>query len=154
MKNMALDMSIDSIGIYPQATKRGDEWQYRTEWQEGWNAAVLALFQRHKWLTEWLTSLEPDALTAITELFEHDALFVWVNNGAVTCALNMNDTFGYATADCEEVPMEDVQTVARLWRDFGAAGMTAWAAVRRGDEPIEPRQTERYHAARKLLVHQ
>lgn len=56
--------------------------------------------------------------------------------------LNMNDCFGYATADAEEIQAEDVPLVYALWRVFGWQGVTWWVWQRRGQEPIKEVQQE------------
>jgi hypothetical protein len=49
--------------------------------------------------------------------------------------LNLSDTFYYACADCEEVPVEQLGEVARLFKLYGFWGAVYWAAKRRGHDP-------------------
>lgn len=50
--------------------------------------------------------------------------------------LNMNDCFGYATADVEEVQHEDIPIVYALWRTLGWGGVVWWVSQRRKQEPL------------------
>lgn len=50
--------------------------------------------------------------------------------------LNMNDCFAYATADAEEITVDDIPAVYALWRAFGWQGVTWWVWQRRKQEPI------------------
>lgn len=50
--------------------------------------------------------------------------------------LNMNDSFGYATADAEEITFDDIPTVYALWRTFGWEGVVWWVWQRRKQAPI------------------
>lgn len=50
--------------------------------------------------------------------------------------LNMNDTFGYATADGEVITEKDVPAVYALWRIFSWDGVAWWVWCKRGQEPI------------------
>ena len=69
-------------------------------------------------------------------------------------ALMMNDTFYYASADAEGFGEADVDLLVDLYQRFDYHGPTAWAAVKRGEEPLPQRQSEQYHAARAWLEDQ
>ena len=66
------------------------------------------------------------------------------------CVL-LNDTFAYATADCERVTDDQLDLLIKMDRQFGQSGVVAWAAQVRGSEPLEPYRTEKYRAARAWL---
>jgi hypothetical protein len=152
LRTTMLDAARDTVGIFPQARMNADgAWEYRTPWQDGWNAALIALFDRTEWLTKWFVSLPDATRTIVLELLHADALFLVVRNEVVVCALNMNDTFGYGCSDGTDVPIDAWSIVSHVYRDYGHDGLTAWAAKQEGVEPIRERQTERYVAARVFL---
>lgn len=148
--NDLLSAAHQSLGYYPQAVRRGDGWEYRTPWQDGWNKALLALLDNYTCIMDWIAGLTPEAASAIRELLAADELFLTVEGGTVSCLLNMNDTFAYACADAEEVPLGDLPAVLAYWHTYGASGLKAWVAIRRGEVPL--RQDERYLAAARAGV--
>lgn len=74
-----------------------------------------------------------DALRASGTLLDADA-------GQPGLWLNMNDVFGYATADAEEIQQVDVPAVYALWRAFGWQGVTWWVWQRRQQAPVREAQ--------------
>jgi len=58
--------------------------------------------------------------------------------------LNLNDTFGWACADTEEVMPEEIPAVARLFRLYGMCGVYYWVAVKRGCETCEFKDVNRF----------
>jgi hypothetical protein len=74
--------------------------------------------------------------------------------GSKYFVLNMNDTFSFACGDSEEMPTEDFGLMAPLIAKYSHDALTAYAAVRRGAEPIDCRcnhKNERYYAAKKEI---
>lgn len=80
---------------------------------------------------------------------EYDDLGKWSNGwcASILC----NDTFGYACADCEELEPGNAEEVRKIADKYGWDGVTAWAAFRRGCEPIKPLLTEKYYKAREEI---
>lgn len=116
------------MGIYPKAVIEGGVEKKRTEWQDGWNAAVMKLSGEIKTQLEKLEGGISDdlALLMITDVG-------WLEGDQFK--LNMNDTFWFACADCEMVNKEDIPKVASLFRNFGYKGLTYWVAEKRGYDP-------------------
>lgn len=145
--------AMDDLGIYPAAVTKGDVTTERTAWQDGWNAAVCAMTDNQSAVYKWFNELPDDAQHAIDLLIGRDDLLLRVvENNEVRMALNMGDTFEYATADMEVVPVDAVVTVAQIALDYGVQGLIAWAAMRRGAEPLEQLRDELYKSARKMLA--
>lgn len=63
-----------------------------------------------------------------------------------------NDTFYYASADAEDLPIDEVSRLFGVYKKFGYHGVTAWCAEHRGMEPLEPHRTDEYRAARAMLT--
>lgn len=66
--------------------------------------------------------------------------------------INCGDTFAYACADAEELPIDKIDEVLALEREYGFDGVVAWIATHRNCEPIKERATERYLVARTTLA--
>lgn len=69
---------------------------------------------------------------------------------------NLNDTFGYASADSEKLYMDgdpngNQGTLVAVVSRFGHAGLIAYCAKVRGCEPLEELQTPDYRAAKAAL---
>lgn len=71
--------------------------------------------------------------------------------GSIGCLL-MNDTFYYASADAEPVGYDEWPAVKKIYEDHGNEGLIAWAALRRGHEPLPPLLTDKYLAAKEALT--
>ena len=151
---LLLEAANDGMGIYPQATVRANGTrEERTAWQDGWNAYGMQLTDKWDHLMTWWESLPREQQDALAELLHADGvLYFRAEKGAAPVPwILMNDTFAYACSDGEELPLDDLPTVLQLWREFKWSGLIAWAAQRRGIEPIGPHRGEQYRAAVRHL---
>lgn len=80
-------------------------------------------------------------------------LYKLIYNCAFHLTLNMNDTFGWATADSEDVSDIDIPKLVEVYQKFGSSGVDAFAAMQRGydvmDHPAV--RTPLYYAAKEYL---
>lgn len=61
---------------------------------------------------------------------------------------NFNDTFYYASADTEQIPVGEGEVMAAWWRRHGWHGLVALAAWKRARHPLQPiAEDSRYTAA-------
>jgi hypothetical protein len=67
-------------------------------------------------------------------------------------AVNVNDTFYYASADAEDLKEEEIDGLIDVVKKFSHDGVTAWAARRRGMEPLPQLQTDKYREAVTYLA--
>lgn len=148
---LLLDAVIRGQGIYPKSTTVDNVTTERTEWQEGWNAARMAITKERLIAMKQVQLLPDEHQAMLEELLEKCHLQIDIENEKVSFSLNMNDTFYYACADSEEVPMMDIPVVHHIWKELGYDGLVAWAALRREEEPIIECQTETYKLAVRLL---
>lgn len=77
--------------------------------------------------------------------------FETVLNGAFSISLNMNDTFAFACADMEEMSVSDFDLMVPAISKYGQDALTAYAAVKRNQEPISCKcnhKNEKYQAAK------
>lgn len=63
----------------------------------------------------------------------------------------LNDVFDYSTSDAERFELSDLPLLDELYNQFGESGLFAWAAYRRNELPIQPRQTELFNSALNKL---
>ena len=71
--------------------------------------------------------------------------------GSWEISLLMNDTFGFACADSESMSDMDVEPMIPIIAEYGRDALVAYAAVKRGQEPITcscNHKNERYQAAK------
>ena len=135
-------------GIYPAAVVENGQTRERTPWQDGWNAACMDLTQKHLNLIQWFKGLPAEQANFIETLLAQDAIYLTLDDDhEVSVGLLMNDTFGFAVADSEEVPMEHLGVIWALWEDFEQDGLVGYAAAKRKDIPIMPWQTPRFFKA-------
>lgn len=73
--------------------------------------------------------------------------------GTFDLILNMNDTFHYASADCESMPADDVETLLGVLSEYKHEALTAYAAVKRGYDPTIARLcTPKFYAAKEAIL--
>jgi hypothetical protein len=138
----------NGLGIYPAAV--GDV--PRTEWQDGWNKAVMRMVEYVGIIHEWYKTITEEQAAALVKLLKAHVLFFTMWGGKVEYFVNLNDTFDYASADGEDVTVEEFTFLVDLYEKFGHHGITAWAALRRVDVPIKERMTEEYHNAVRYIM--
>lgn len=69
-------------------------------------------------------------------------------------SLNMNDTFAFASGDCEEMSEYDLQIMLPVILKYGADALVAYAAMARCQEPITcscNHKNKNYYAAKKEI---
>jgi hypothetical protein len=154
------EQAHEDMGVYPAGNidasgKRRD----RTEREDGWNDYGRALLRKQMALDRWWKALPAEVREALLPLIRstnNDAAVLRLSEreGAVKAWLLVSDTFAFACADGEDVPCDatTLAEVAGLNREYGYSGLAAWAAVRRGAEPIEPLRGEKYQRARAALA--
>lgn len=67
---------------------------------------------------------------------EREKAFEELLKGSFWVDLNMNDTFAFACADSEKFNADDFDLMVPVIAKYGQSALTAYAAVRRGAEPI------------------
>lgn len=150
-KDKLFVVANEDMGIYPQACRQpGGHMKPRTPYQDGWNAYAMELLEKWCSLSKWFDALTPDQRGQVEALFsedDSDQYGLSQDEGKVTLWCLMSDTFAYACADAENIPLEALPVVLRLREEFGYEGVTAWAANRRGEEPLKQLQTDKYKEA-------
>lgn len=142
-----LVVAYDSMKIYPESVKSGDIVTHRTEWENGWNAAVNSLGDRWIEIERWYYSLTKEQREHIGILYESDYLIVNYNEKQIELHINVSDTFYYACADSESITLEDLPSVAKLYNEYGWEGLVAWVAKKRNTLPLECYQNEKFKEA-------
>lgn len=68
--------------------------------------------------------------------------------------LNMNDTFGYASADSVEISYWDLQKLKKLYAEYGQDAFIAYAALKKRKlNPIPPLITPAYKKAKEEVLY-
>lgn len=122
-----------NLGVYPKAVhgmNKEESYEERDGFKNGWNACVSDYGKR---ITSILYSPDVDEGKDLLLLLYADA--GWMIDGILY--LNMNDTFAWACADAEEVPMDQIKEVARLYRWYGTDGLNYWVSKKRNWEVSE-----------------
>ena len=151
ISNLLLYKAHEDMGMYPQATTSGGITTKRTEWQNGWNEALMKLTTKWCKLNDWYSSLSDNVKPVISALLYQDILMLCVRDEEVKIGISMSDTFMYACADAEEADIAELPLISQLYEKYGWDGLVAWSARKRKDTPIEERITAGYIQARKFL---
>lgn len=147
-ENERLKLLIESFlqaGAFglPMTDKDVKNYHDKPEFKEGWSQCELAHIQRY-------ISLENEKWQS-----DRNILFLlltgecWLNQEN-RLLLNMNDTFAYACADCEEVPEGKVEEIISLYKRHGNNGLIYWVAKQRGEDPGVPEYRKEVQRIRKL----
>lgn len=70
-----------------------------------------------------------------------------VLQGSFSFSLNMNDTFGYALAHCEDMAIDDFEMISGTIARYGHAALVAYVAVKLDSHPLESYRTEDFKQA-------
>ena len=145
---LLLHAAHSGMGIYPAARIEADGVRHeRTQWEDGWNAACCELTNNWISASAWLDSLPAEQQAQVIELLRAEVLGLRITGKDVRLWVVMNDTFGYACADGEDVPLDQLSSVSRMWSEHGHDGLTAWAARQRGEQPLRELLTDKYATA-------
>lgn len=68
---------------------------------------------------------------------DHIGVIVLEADGTPVIAINVNDTFGYACADCEVIPWSEVVRLNELRKAEGWPALVKWVAEHRGQKPLK-----------------
>lgn len=141
----------DDLGIYPQGRYEPDgTFIPRNEYQNGWNAAVSAHLHKVIAYHEFIDSLSKSDRIQLEELILDDAIEISKgDDNKVHLWVNVSDMFYYATADSEEVAIEEIELIHRLHFKYEYDGIVAWASKKRGEEPLHYKfsKTKKYEDA-------
>lgn len=74
-------------------------------------------------------------------LFDED--LIEEGDGTPPRAIDLNDTFFWACADCEEIPDECLVEVDDLYSRYGLCGVYYWVCKRRGTWKVEFKDIQR-----------
>lgn len=146
---LAASCAFDSIGWHP-ASVAGVP---RSEFKSGVNEGQTMLQDLiYKFQNEFEKQLSDEIVRKkMMELVSEGYVFVMDRSVGedvkIAYSLNMNDTFAYACADCEDFELTDLDLIFDLYKKYSHHGVTAWAAVKRDDTPIKPRATKEYYDA-------
>lgn len=85
------------------------------------------------------------------ELTELRAFKNMVLEGGFWLVVNMNDTFGYACADAEEVPVEDLVHIRPLYQQYGPDALNAYSSVKRKVDVLKELRSPGYYDAKEKI---
>lgn len=140
---------MDGIGVYPQGGVPEDD---QDPYQSGWNDAIIEIARRYEMLNKWFREeLTDDQRKHCMVLLKAEALQVGIRKTGIQPWLLMSDTFAYACADGEDIDPEEFEEAAKTYNRYGHDGLTAWAARKRGQEPLVELINEDYLRAKKWL---
>lgn len=152
---LLLVAASDDIGIYPKAFTKDGVTTERTEWQDGWNACSINLSEKWAKITKWYDALPRETQETIYKMLKEEILYLSLDKEEkIRPWLLMNDTFGYACSDSEEVEIGEMPILSKIYDTHKYDGLIAWAANKRGCEPIKPLITDEYKLALEFVRNQ
>ena len=138
-KALVREVEAISQGVYPMAV--AGSYEKRTERMEGWNEAVLDLIHKVHSAIERVESVQDRQAREDRDfLIATDALFVDEDR----LSINLNDTFGWACSESEDVPPDKIEDVAGLYRRWGFYALVYWASRMRGGQMSQFKDINRF----------
>jgi hypothetical protein len=127
----------------------------RTEWQEGYNAAIDTIQQKLWAMDRWWQTVPETLRPRVLKWMDDDVLIIFIQKDEETgkrfvkMEFLVSDTFYYACADGAPVTIEDLPLVIELYDRFGYKAIDAYAAHQpdHGHHVLPKYQDEKYHAA-------
>lgn len=147
LDDMCKSLALESIGIHPKSIAGLNGYEKRSDWQNGWNEAILKVHENATNISKHFKEFSKENREKLISLLDSDAWIEVDDAGKVHLELNMNDTFAYASADLEEFEEKDIAEIYDLRERYGFDGVTAWASHKRGDKPIESYRTDKFKKA-------
>lgn len=155
LDSLLWEAAVDDMGIYPRAVVRAGVETLRTEWQDGWNAAVMDITNKHGKFSAWVESLTDDQRAHLRELLDSDGepIYLGYRDDAVVLGVRCGDTFAYACADAESFTLDDLPEIHRLWKKHGYVGLVAWISQKRRTDPVKEYRYDSHYLAAKADLH-
>jgi hypothetical protein len=149
----------ENLGIYCRSTTMSNgKVKKRTQFQEGWNAAIMTMTDNECVIADWFRTLsvpEQTSVKAMVEIPSSSGMYSFhiqrddldKNKSEVILFLSVNDTFYYACADAEEISLKDLSLILPTWREYGYNAVIAYTALKREQPPLQPLITDDYFVA-------
>lgn len=134
----------EDMGIYPRAVVEGGVERKRTEWQDGWNAALIGLSEKQVALCRMWAALPVQQRRMLREMLPTEAIWLRPALSGIEMCVNCNDSFAWGTADAEDVTADELPTVYAAWKAHGDSGILAWVERKRGEKAYEFGGAEKY----------
>ena len=139
VRSVLLEAADDSLGIYPQAVLGGDNpYEKRTEWMEGWNAAVTARTGAMVKIEQWHKDVPEKFRPVVDDMLIDGRIQVVCSDGAVRMYVDCSDLFFWACADAEEISFDELNDLSEYVSISPGFGGLMWCAKKRGMRPQKP----------------
>ena len=125
------ELAASNLGMHPESVNGVK----RTPYKEGWNAAVTTYYESVIVFSRWFEALETSGLESVLKLVQHDALFIRQDEGEVSLFINTSDIFAWACADCEEVELDELDSVVSEITNDPKWGVVKWVCRRENLQP-------------------
>jgi hypothetical protein len=129
----ALEIATENMGIYPKAVTNNGVTKKRTEWQDGWNEAVISLTRKAGDIKRYIDALPED----VKDFIIQGKIRISDNDG-ISMYINCNDLFYWACADEEEFTLDDLNDLKKAYLESPENGDILWACRKRGMRPQTP----------------
>ena len=130
LKHFTYYLAHKDRGIYPQSI----DGVKRTEWQDGWNAAIMKGTKKAIKISEWLKGLPEE----VFELIVDETLYVCIGDEP-ELFINCNDLFFWACSDAEEFDfLLDLSDLKKALEESPEHGDILWVCRKRKMRPQKP----------------
>lgn len=160
-KEIIEDAVYMTLGIHPASVidREGNK-TVRGEYGDGWNSVAMqyckepienptpeqlrgindckdAIQKAFTLCNTWVDSLGV-LKDKVLKLVDEENLFLMIRKGVVAPVVNCNDTFYYASADCEDITVEELPEYLELVEKNDTYGWLVWCCKKRQHRPLSP----------------
>lgn len=129
----------EAIGIYPKATIENGIKTERTEWQNGWNSAIIKRTKLENKFLNWYKEIPTKYKKCVTTLLIKEELYLSLDeDNNVTMFILLNNIFAWACSDYENVTFKDLHDIYTVYLKDNKWGTIKWACVKRNEKPQDP----------------
>jgi len=125
LEDISSTTGIHPMGALPDEERKQIEKEKSNAYKVGWNNCAIEYAKR----TTMVMKKDWGKLN-------DDVLLLLASGGCMLMGgelvVNVNDTFAWGCADCEEVPEDKISEVANLYRQYGSVGPVYWVSKQRG----------------------
>lgn len=129
--------SSNLLGIYAASTVINGIEKKRTEFQDGWNQAIIKRSKNECELEDWANTLTEDQQNAICEINkkENNISVYRMDDDSFYLALSCNDVFSWGCSDAEEITVDDLPEILKFHRETPVYGYIKWCCIKRNQRP-------------------
>jgi hypothetical protein len=106
---------------------------------EGWNDCAIQLIKVFGNVDVILNNTDPKEQEKLAELMREDVVEIGFDENLY---VNCNDIFAWGCSDAEQLPLDEISNLYKLWLENKMWGAAKWCCFKRNEKPQNPVEKE------------